>query len=215
MSEPIAKENALDWIDGKFNPNHISWRTRKIELLFDLARRVEDGCIVELGTDEGMGALALYFGTQAGHKRPVYTIDPYVKCWSSALTTGWNEEKEAIFHKNMREFRVARKIVQVKKSAQDAAENWRHQVGLLFWDTTVDGANMADDLELWDKHLFPGSFFVARDKEEGTYGTWQAVDRFTRKSRRYTMICKELFTLVLMKNEISPSFSFELGDQDA
>lgn len=195
----MDKEGAVSLLDYLFNPNHISWRTRKIELLYDLASGVSEGCIVELGTDEGMGAFALAYGARDGVK--VYTIDPFTSCWSSALTTGWGPDKEYIFYDNLKKLDLSCKITQIKRPSGEAVGDWEKPIGFLFWDTTVDGASIARDLQAWDRHILPGGRFMARDKDDGVFGSQEAIRAFTQDTRLYSVEGIEKFTIILKKRK--------------
>ena len=52
-------------------------RALKCETLYDLAKSVTNGAIVELGTFHATGAIALWHGSAAGALATVYTIDDY------------------------------------------------------------------------------------------------------------------------------------------
>ena len=73
--------------------------------MFDLASEVQEGCIVELGTFQGNGAILLARGARAGYGAQVYTIDDF------RYRRGWIGERYG--PKNMQIFKDRVRLARV------------------------------------------------------------------------------------------------------
>ena len=145
--------------------------------LTKLASKVTEGCIVELGSYHGKGALALAREAQV----QVYSIDDYER------KRGWiNElyipEDEETFWQTVGDLEV----IQLKMSHDHAVEIWEEPIGLLYWDPGMTDT-FAHDWDLWRQHILPGGIFIAKDTPSDHLGTFSVLDMAV-KSRDWQQI---------------------------
>ena len=124
-------------------------RLGKCKALYNLAKEAHGGCIVELGTYHGNGAIALALGTRDGHNLPVYTIDDYRerKGWANEP---YSPDDEAVFHHNVVRAKV--EVNLVRWNARNATAMWEEKIALLHWDLGIF-SSMKEDLEKWAPHV--------------------------------------------------------------
>lgn len=131
-------QEALVILDEIF-PNMPIPRRHKCKSLWKLAHEVKSGCIVELGTAEGNGAIALALGASV----PVFTIDDY------ANRKGWADEPYGEFYLEKFNRNIKRAGVDVTLIRESIYEVvWTKKISLLFWDLGVTGS-LIDDVAVW------------------------------------------------------------------
>lgn len=129
-------QEAIEILGGIFDLP--KYRRLKCESLWKLAQKAKH-CIVELGTAEGVGAIALALGANV----PVYTIDDYChrKGWANEP---YGENKLEKFKKNVEKADV--EVTLIRKNAYNIV--WNQRVGLVFWDLGVR-SNLQIDYDMW------------------------------------------------------------------
>jgi hypothetical protein len=140
-------------------------RYEKCKALFRHAQRTFDGCIVELGTAEGCGAIALALGAPKTTK--VFTIDDF------AVRKGWASEKygpefEERFTANCGKAGVD--VTLVKQPVEIAYKEWFVPVGLLHWDLGMF-SGMARDFSHWENKMVKGGIMLMHDTMDQRLGT--------------------------------------------
>lgn len=151
-------ERIADWFCQSFGDPYRNPRMDKSIGLYHLAQMVKQGVIVELGTYQGNGAIALASGAP---DRLTYTIDDY----SHRVDWMGNEPgrtDKALMLLNVEESGLP--IAWINRSIEEAARSWQGPIGLLFWDT--GGNDIQADFELWSKHLVSGGMFVMHDTDD-------------------------------------------------
>lgn len=136
-------------------------QVNKYQQLEELASKVTDGVIVELGTYLGYGAIALCTGASV----PVYTIDDY------GYRKGWAGE---IYHPN--DMRVAQRNFKEANvnpllftfDVRDFIKKTPLPVSLLFWDLGIP-ARLCQDFEAWERHIT--GKFVIHDTDDNRLGS--------------------------------------------
>jgi len=149
-------QEALEILDSIF-PNMPRPRREKCRSLWNLARGACH-CIVELGTAEGNGAIALALGSSV----PVYTIDDY------DFRTGWASEQYGEFYlekfnRNVQKAGVD--ITLIRESVYDVV--WDRRIGLLHWDLGVMGS-MVEDFRAWRPWCDVMAFHDTYDQKLGS-----------------------------------------------
>lgn len=149
------------WFCASFADPYHNPRMAKSLGLYQLAAQVTEGALVELGTYQGNGAIALASGAPG---RTVYTIDDY----DHHVDWMGNEPGQTdldLFMAHVLESDL--NIVWVDQSAAQAGAKWDIPIGLLFWDTGTNA--LADDFAQWSSHLLPGGMFVMHDTDDFTF----------------------------------------------
>src|SRR5580700_10131355 len=103
------------------------------ELLYSLAREVDDGVIVEVGSFRGRSTVALAAGSRAGHGAPVFAIEPH-EPFHGVLGGEFGPRDRASFYRTMLRTRSFRDVRLVNLTTQEVAPGWRHPVGMLWLD---------------------------------------------------------------------------------
>ena len=134
--------------------------------LFDLASEVQEGCIVELGTFHGAGAILLAQGARAGYGAQVYTIDDFMS------RQGWIGEHygpkdRAVFRSNVRDAGVH--VTHIQQDHRATANRWNEPIGMLYWDSGSK-ARFWKDWVAWNKHILVGGVAVIKDTVYGDLG---------------------------------------------
>jgi hypothetical protein len=139
--------------------------------LYELARRTADGVIVEVGSYRGRSAIALAHGSMAGHRRPVFAIDPQEE-FIGVLGGHFGPEDRAAFYRNMLHSEAYSIVRLVNLSSEIVAPGWKDPVGLLWIDGDHTYEGVLRDWSSWAPHLLPSShvaFDDARDLALGPY----------------------------------------------
>lgn len=145
--EPIPTE---DYIGGRWP----DIRYHKMEAFFALAGLAHDGCIVELGTYRGLGAITLTLGAS----EIVYTVDDYAPRADAAGV--WYEpgnEQWAILNAK----KAGIQLNMVKGDIRSVGVHWQVPVALLVWDLGTN--TLEGDLEAWHKHIVKGGRIAVKD----------------------------------------------------
>ena len=148
--------------------SHQEWLRNK---LFELASEVQEGCIVELGTFQGNGAILLARGARAGYGAQVYTIDDY------RYRRGWIGERYgpknmAIFKDRVRLAQVH--VILIKKSHHSAARTWSEPIGYWGWDSGCKERFWKDWID-WNKHIVVGGVALIKDTGYGDLGATKRI----------------------------------------
>jgi hypothetical protein len=161
-------------------------REHKCRTLFNLASRVTSGCIVELGTFHGNGALALCLGALAGERGiRVITVDDYSE------KQGWFGERYGPGDRRicidnlslvgaLQDAHHHGGVVMIDADVLSFAAAWYSSIlyfpiGLLFWDLGAR-ERLASDLDAWIPHVTPGGTIAVHDTSNAVLGATQAMD---------------------------------------
>jgi len=153
-------------------------RREKCRALFRHAQRVKNGCIVELGTAHGTGAIALALG--AGKGTQVFTIDDFAKRKGWA-TEPYGPENERTCTENCGKAGVD--VTIVKAPAEMAHKEWFVPINLLHWDLGMF-SGMSRDFQNWDKFMVKGGKFLMHDTMDRKLGSIE-LEHYAMTSRRF------------------------------
>jgi predicted O-methyltransferase YrrM len=150
-------------------------RVEKCEVLYDLAKNVDNGCIVELGTYHGIGAITLYFGAEAGHGADVFTVDDY------KTRSGWAGEVYAapdqyIYYDNVKKTRA--QPLFIKSSFEWLGYTWWPPIGLLFWDAGMPKPAMLKHIREWFPVVVEGGIIYLHDTFANLLGSRDVIREF-------------------------------------
>ena len=151
-------------------------------LLYDLARQVTAGCIVEVGSYRGRSSVALAAGSRDGSQVPVYAVDPH-EPFEGALGGQFGPEDRAAFYRAMLRTRAYRHVRLINLSSEVVAPGWKLPVGLLWIDGDHTLAGVQRDLEAWEPHLLPGAIVAFDDSLDPALGPSQLIARLTGSGR--------------------------------
>jgi len=140
---------------------------REGELLFNLARQVSTGVIVEIGSYKGGSTILLAKGSDVGNHVPVFAIDPHKR----ENYTKWEKELVPkntyhLFNKNLKRYKVSHRVTLIMLKSQLAVKKWKKDIGLLWidGDHTYEQAKL--DFLCWEKFLVPGGVIAFHDSAD-------------------------------------------------
>lgn len=147
-------------------------RMDKARSLYKLAKLAKGGCVVELGTYHGCGAIACAWGTQAaGRHVQVYTVDDYVRKPEWIGNDWYVPEDKGVFLANVERAKVKENVHLIQLDA-DAAQAWwpstGHAISLFFWD--LGGQRLFDDFVKWHTFVEKGGLFAVHDTGDCKFG---------------------------------------------
>lgn len=172
IGDDNGAQSALDLISSLYDMP--DGRRLKCIAQYRLAKNVSEGVIVELGTYQGNGAIALCLGSRDGHGVHVHTVDDYCE------KRGWANEpygpKDFKVYLEKIEAANVRPILHIT-TFLTLAKEWSCPVGLLFWDG--GRYEMRDEVMVWERHIIPGGVLAVRDIADERFGVGDGRPRTT------------------------------------
>lgn len=156
------------------------WLTREAAiLLYELARRVERGCIVEVGSYRGRSTVALARGVAAGHGVPVYAVEPH-EPFTGVLGGQFGPDDRAAFYRSMVRTNAYRHVRLLNVGSDVLSPGWKQPVGLLWLDGDHRYEGVRSDFDAWEPHLVPECDVVLDDADDPQLGPHRLVGELTR-----------------------------------
>lgn len=144
------------------------------KLLYELAREVRSGCIVEVGAYRGRTAVALGRGSLDGHRVPVFTIEPH-ETFTGVLGGRFGPADAGAFHKAMLETGCYHVVRLVNLSSEQVVQGWRLPVALLWIDGDHRYEGVRRDFESWRPYLMEGATVVFDDASDPSIGPYRLI----------------------------------------
>ncbi len=160
---------------------------KEVLFLYELAKEVKDGVIVEIGAAQGRSTICLAMGSKAGYGVKVYSIDPHAgsmytpdpdwmgsndPCKSGIpdikYYIGQGKDKKP-FLDNIKKWDVESIVIPIIDYSELAYKNfdnghgWGKDIGLLFIDGDHRYSYVKLDIQLWTKHVTSGGKIVFHD----------------------------------------------------
>ncbi|HKV42782.1 MAG TPA: class I SAM-dependent methyltransferase [Blastocatellia bacterium] len=139
------------------------------KVLYDLAREVRSGCIVEVGAYRGRSTVALGRGSLDGHRVPVFTIEPH-QIFSGVLGGSFGPADAGAFYRAILDTGCYHVVRLVSLSSEQIVQCWRLPVELLWIDGDHRYEGVRRDFESWLPHLNPGATVVFDDAADPSIG---------------------------------------------
>jgi predicted O-methyltransferase YrrM len=149
-------------------------------MLYDLARKVSDGCIVEVGSYRGRSSVALGLGSLSGHKVDVFAIEPHEPFTSLGGGRHFGPEDRAAFFRAMTRTGAYQVVHLVNLPSTQAAAGWSRPIGMVFIDGDHSYDAVKSDLDSWEPHVVSGGIVVLDDVTEPDGGPYLAIERALR-----------------------------------
>ena len=146
----------------------------EVKLLYELAREVRRGCIVEVGAYRGRSTVALGRGSLDGHGVPVYTIEPH-QPFTGVLGGRFGPADAGAFYRAMLETGCYHVVHLVGLSSEQVVADWRTPVALLWIDGDHRYEGVRRDFESWRPHLLEGATIVFDDATDPAIGPYRLI----------------------------------------
>lgn len=189
-------------IDGWLSP-------REAGALYDLAKAAT-GPIVEIGSFRGRSTTALALGSMAGHRQPVYAIDPFTGAAPRKGETRDLSCSRAKLRGNLDAAGVNGLAIIVPAASETAAP-CIPACSVLFVDGDHSAAGVARDLDLYLPKVLPGGSVVLHDVTPETPGVAQAVDQRLLSRRDEWFLERRIDTAVVARRTAYPRHKIYLA----
>jgi Methyltransferase domain len=144
-------------------------------LLYELARLVSSGCIVEVGSYRGRSTVALARGSAAGSNVPVYAVEPHEE-FVGVLGGVFGPEDRAAFFQTMLRTGAYRQVRLVNLSSEVLSGGWPVPVALLWLDGDHAYQSVRRDFDAWAPHLTAGCDLVLDDAADPELGPFRLAE---------------------------------------
>ncbi len=138
-------------------------------LLYELAKKVKDGCIVEVGSYRGRATVALGRGSMDGNQVPVFAIDPH-ETFTGILGGQFGSQDRGEFYRAMLMSDCYKVVRLINLSSEKISPNWDKKIGLLWIDGDHTYEGVKRDFDCWEKHLTEDSSVVFDDSLDPSLG---------------------------------------------
>ena len=173
------------------------WLAREeAQLLFNLAKQVTSGCIVEVGSYRGRSTVALSHGAKAGHQPPVFAVEPHEE-FVGELGGQFGCEDRAAFFQTMLRTRSYENVRLVNLSSELITPNWQQPVAMLWLDGDHSFEGVSRDFQCWRDHLPTGAVIVFDDATDQRLGPYRLIEELINagKVRKLAAVGKVLATI--------------------
>jgi hypothetical protein len=172
----------------------------EVELLFELASKVSEGCIIEVGSYRGRSTVALALGTQGGSQLPVYAIEPH-ETFTGLLGGRFGPWDRVEFFKNMLRTQCAETVRLVNVSSEVISKGWHQPISLLWIDGDHSYEGTRRDFDCWAKFVIPTGLIAFHDSLDENLGPKKVIDEVL-SSQEYQKLSQVDLITVLEKNNV-------------
>jgi Methyltransferase domain len=138
-------------------------------LLYELARSVNTGCIVEIGCYRGRSTSALAFGSIAGFRAPVYSIDPQ-ESFVGPCGGEFGPIDRGFYMQRIVDLGLFYVVRLVNLSSESLSGSWPMPVGLLWIDGDHNYESVVRDFWAWKEKLSDDASVVLHDASDPAWG---------------------------------------------
>jgi hypothetical protein len=152
--------------------------------LYEMAKKVKNGVIVEIGSAHGRSTTCLAKGSKAGYGVKIYSIDPHAGGMYTPDPMSGNLSSDGTpdikyytgqgkghqtFCDNIKKFGVEDIVVPIVEYSELAYKNfdnghgWNNDIGLLWIDGDHRYNYVKIDIDLWAKHVVSGGTIIFHD----------------------------------------------------
>ena len=172
--DDVSERKLFEVLNGcqKLTPTQES----KYKAMYEMAKEVRMGRIVELGTHVGLGTIALAFGAKSGMHVYVNTIDWFQPC-VGVDGEQYHKADENKLRKNLEDANVI--VTTYINTFKKVAAEWSYPVGLLVWDGNVYRPD--DDIADWERFVLPGGRIAFYRGDGGTIlGAYNLAEKYVQ-----------------------------------
>ena len=151
-------------------------------LLFEAARTVSDGCIVEIGSYRGRSTTALALGSLTGNHVPIFAVDPHDP-FTGPFGGQFGPVDRGYFMRNLLETGMFHLVRPLAASSEMLSKEWPVPVRLLFFDADHKYASVARDIEHWQANLPSGALLILNNATDSRVGTGRLAGELIESQR--------------------------------
>ncbi len=151
-------------------------------LLYELAREVVDGCIVEIGAYRGRSTVALGRGSLDGHRAPVFVVEPHLQ-FTGILGGQFGPADAGAFYRAVLESGCYHVVRLLSVTSAEITPNWHRPVGMLWIDGDHTYEGVKTDIDCWTPHLLSGATVVFDDAIDPSLGPHRLIQELLSGDR--------------------------------
>ncbi|MGZ5781262.1 MAG: class I SAM-dependent methyltransferase [Burkholderiaceae bacterium] len=151
-------------------------------LLYQLAKQVRSGCIVEVGSYRGRSTVFLAMGSLAGAKIQAYAIDPH-KSFIGVLGGVFGPKDRTAFYRAMLDNNCSELVALINLSSEYFSASWNEPISLLWIDGDHSYEGVKRDFECWQPHLEANATVAFDDATDPNLGPRRLIDELIASNR--------------------------------
>jgi hypothetical protein len=132
------------------------------ELLFDAAKSVKSGCILEIGSYRGRSTVALAAGSRGGSKAPVYALEPH-EHFIGIKGGAFGPNDRRAFFRTLLQTKLFSIVRLLNTTSGVVAPGWDKPIALLFVDGDHRYEAVYSDFSLWRPYLMDDALVIFYD----------------------------------------------------
>jgi len=163
-NQPYDKQNDIEKMLDFVMSIEGQVQRAEAQILVQLASQVEkDTVIVEIGSYRGRSTIALAFGSRAGNRNRVYSVDPHDE-FEGVYGGRFGPEDQAVLYRNISKSKVGDLVSIISLPSADVARAWsKSNIGLLWIDGDHRYEAVRADFNAWSRYLLPEAVVAFHD----------------------------------------------------
>ena len=155
---------------------------KEFKFLYELAKKVTEHSIVEVGSYRGRSTVALGRGSIDGSKVPVFAIEPH-EAFRGILGGKFGPQDRGVFYSAMLDTDCYNVVRLINLSSENVAPLWQTKVALLWIDGDHSYQGVKRDFEYWEKHLVNSGSVVFDDSLNPNIGPYQLIEELISQGK--------------------------------
>lgn len=156
--------------------------------LYELARKVRCGCILEIGSYRGRSTVFLGKGSLNGTNMPVFAIDPHAS-FTGVLGGIFGSGDRTIFYRTMLNNDCSEIVSLINLSSEFFSKQWENPVSLLWIDGDHSYDGVCRDFYCWEPHLLPDALIAFDDALDPNLGPSRLIKELTDSAKYQELTC--------------------------
>lgn len=156
--------------------------------LYELAREVRSGCILEIGSYRGRSTVFLGKGSLDGANIPVFAIDPHAT-FTGVLGGIFGSGDRAIFYRTMLDNGCSGIVSLINLSSEFFSSQWKSPVSLLWIDGDHSYEGVRRDFYCWEPHLLPEAVIAFDDALDPNLGPFRLIEELV-ETMKYQILAR-------------------------
>ena len=140
-------------------------KLEEAEVLFQAAKQVRKGVIVEIGSAAGKSTVALSKGAAAGFEPAVFAVDPHEE-FIGLYGSKYGSHFRKAFYETMLQTGCWSNVRLLNVSSEILSQGWSDPVGLLWIDGDHRYEAVRRDVDCWIGHVISGSMIIFDDANQ-------------------------------------------------